>query len=78
MEREQPEQEAFDTIKELLSNTPVLALYDPHVKMVVSVDTDLEQSFFRSKQMEILNQFPTYLDHCLLRRKDTLKLKNKR
>ena len=35
---EQPQQEAFEQIKELLSNTPVLALYDPNAKTIVSAD----------------------------------------
>ena len=35
---EQLQQKAFDKIKELLSNAPVLTLYDPNVKTAISAD----------------------------------------
>ena len=36
--REQPQQEVFDNIKKLLSNPPVLALYDPNANTIVSAN----------------------------------------
>ena len=33
-----PQQEAFDTVKELLSTIPALALYDPNARTIVSAD----------------------------------------
>ena len=35
---EQPQREAFASIKDLLSTAPVLALYDPNAKIIVSAD----------------------------------------
>ena len=35
---EQPQQKAFDQIKQLFSDTPALALYDPNAKTIVSAD----------------------------------------
>ena len=57
-----PHQQAFQELKLLITNSPVLKYFDP--KLPIKVSFDMSKSYFRTKTWRSLPQIQQFLLHC--------------